>query len=159
VIDKVGAFTMTFFVALLYHMMALILASKADTLAKPALVTPWTAVHVLTGTAFYTVGVHGLRMSVLSAACALFVVHALYEAKDYYFAYVATKGRKENSLPNSIADQVAAMLGFAIAASLSMTWPMLFGATVVVFVSLSLPGMGRSGSVALSPSQLWNERG
>jgi hypothetical protein len=89
--------------------MAVKLYAQTEDPEDKALVTPWTLIHFAMGVVAHGVGVY-FKLDIWKAFAILMVVHFLYEVKDQ------TRARKSNSLPNSIADQVFAALGFLIAA-------------------------------------------
>jgi len=62
------------------------LYDPVDTLAAPALLTPWSATHAALGVLLVSVGMYlsDIRAAVFAVA---FALHALYELKDYLGSY------------------------------------------------------------------------
>lgn len=85
------------------------LFGKFDFVHSPALFTPWSLMH-------FTSGV--VSRSLLESRDRASFLHALYESKDFFFAYVMKKGLNpekegnvQNSWLNSIGDQIAFEIG------------------------------------------------
>lgn len=136
--------------------------NKWDTIEKPAFISPWTLSHFVIGVATYSLLVKTpLNVPVILSAAILFILHMIYEIKDFYEAYVlkVKDPNKQNSLLNSLGDQVFAMLGFWIAHLVSFKphyIPVLF---FLLFVILSIPQIGNNNKAVFTLSELWNTRG
>ncbi len=89
-----------------------------DTVGRPVALDLWALVHAVGGVAAYYVLV-ALTASPGIGFLVWMVLHLAYEAKDFWFAYVArhASGRSANSLCNSVCDQLAAAFGYGLAAA------------------------------------------
>lgn len=85
--------------------------STFDFTFQPAIFTPWSLVHFITGVAFKS-------LSISSENARL--IHTLYELKDLYISYYKKQNLNpilnetgiQNSFLNSIGDQISFELGF-----------------------------------------------
>lgn len=93
-----------------------------DELKSPSIITPWSAIHFLSGIVGYTFMIKWLpTWSYQKGFWVFFALHTLYEMKDHYRTYIKHKVvRDENTLLNSIGDQAIAMLGFFFASKLGV---------------------------------------
>ena len=147
-----------------------VLAARHDSAALPAVLTPWTVMHVASGGLAYAALAAALPRAPGAARLGLwFALHAAYEAKDFYFTYVAAPapGQPSNSWPNSLGDQAAGMLGYALAARLRAR-PLgaaLAMAAAVLLLSSPLfaehrhQDAARARSGWSAPTSLWTSRG
>lgn len=101
-----------------------------DDRKAPTLITFWSIVHAISGIVAYSIYTRSLedRFSLMAALGIWFVIHALYETKDYLLTYTYLKQVfgivDENTWQNSIADQAIAMAGFLVASVLG--WKNVF---------------------------------
>lgn len=90
------------------------LISSYDTAAEPTLITPWTLMHFLWGV-WATIIVKYFKFSDTTSFVIVNIIHIIYEMNDYYTTYHNGKPMGEhvnnNSLVNSITDQIAAVAG------------------------------------------------
>ena len=133
------------------------LVGQYDDLDRPTLITAWSAVHLMTGALWYVMWRR--LFSNLSLPLALLAgnaIHGAYEFNDYLKTYTVKhnperwlrgrlgKNKDENTLSNSIADQVCANAGFFIAAYFDMqsnTYVIVFLVTVIVMLTTFKMGM------------------
>ena len=111
-----------------------------DSVKRPAWFTYWSYIHFLSGIALYLLFrwifdqlcvAGGALYSILAA----FLVHLAYEFKDWYYSYVKKRGN--NSLRNSVGDQLSALLGMVVAwvtFSLRETEPLQLGTVTIVWI-------------------------
>lgn len=93
------------------------LFSTSDTNDNPTWLTPWSFIHFMSGVVFYKIAkIIFPDISLLNNFLIWFLVHTLYEVKDYYKSYIDYDGSgwNNNSLINSIGDTISAILGFFI---------------------------------------------
>ena len=88
-----------------------------DSVDKNALITGYSFIHFLTGV-YMAILMKYFKYSNLQIFLVISTVHLLYEFKDYHTAYNTdmrkSDGTYDNSLLNSIADQVCATLGMIL---------------------------------------------
>jgi hypothetical protein len=94
------------------------LVADHDNKQKPAVFTPFSLVHALSGVVYALIVYGVFRVSWNTAFWSFFVLHGLYELKDYHWSYNLNLNSYmyNNSLENSIGDQVMSMIGFVLAA-------------------------------------------
>ena len=78
-----------------------------DSYSSPAMFTPWTSIHFLSGVMLYAIFAPFTKYQIIWAL----IVHALYEAKDLFLKL----GRWEHTNINSCGDTIAATLGSILA--------------------------------------------
>ena len=85
--------------------------SDVDKYETPALLTPFSIVHFLSGAASAAVlyGMYGLDFQM--SFVIFFVAHFIYEYKDYRNSYIL-RVSNDNTLENSVADQICGIIGF-----------------------------------------------
>lgn len=81
--------------------------NEKDNKSKPALFTPWSIIHLLSGAALEGI----FRNRKYSFIYAL-VIHTIYEIKDFILTYSSIN--EQNTLTNSIGDTIAMIFGFLI---------------------------------------------
>jgi len=86
-----------------------------DSKESPCLITPFTGIHFLSGTAANLV-LRKLNVEYTNAFLLWFFAHLLYEIKDYHGSYIKNSSDyyHNHSIANSITDQLFALLGFTI---------------------------------------------
>lgn len=129
-----------------------------DSRSCPTLLTVWSIVHFLSGISAYVIyrRYFSHRMSILTAFITWFTIHLAYESKDVFTTYGKHHSQEprtstsdfasvfnglflaENTLYNSMADQLVALLAFVVAhatCQTSMIFPAVTVATAVSFVA------------------------
>jgi len=85
-----------------------------DHVDSPTLITPWTIAHFLSGWfAFLGFKLIFPNKTNLSLAILWFLIHTIYEFKDYYETY-SMRISYTNTFVNSIGDTIFTMLGFYV---------------------------------------------
>ena len=127
---------------------------------RPALLTPWTLVHVASGIGAYVMWRTLFpRVRLGTAAAVWFACHLAYEAKDFYRTYVRPKpGGYMNSWQNSVGDQTAGVLGFLLAAYTNMP---MYAVTLTVFLlyGLLVSSLLSADGKGTSMERVWSTRG
>jgi len=91
-----------------------------DTVGSPKILDLWTVVHFVSGVAafFVLAALGGLTPG--SGFIIWMLLHLAYEIKDFVLAYAPGDARKRpNSWQNSMGDQLAAAVGYGLAAAAS----------------------------------------
>ena len=90
--------------------------SNDDTVKKNSLLCPWSLVHFIYGSLMYLFLKYILKIkSVYNSFVIMIIIHTIYEIKDlkYYLEKnVKLNWANNNSIINSIADTILAILGF-----------------------------------------------
>lgn len=85
----------------------------SENVKSPAFITPWSLIHILSGMLFYSwMSLLFPYISIYALVIMWLLIHTVYEFKDWYVSYVQGKGN--NSLWNSLGDELCGMLGFAL---------------------------------------------
>jgi hypothetical protein len=89
--------------------------NKDDTIENPALFTPWSFMHILSSIQIILfLYYYGFRKNIILYS---FLIHSLYELKDYYFSYVLKVDYGvwyNNSFLNTIGDTISCFIGIYI---------------------------------------------
>lgn len=107
-----------------------------DTREVPVIITHFTLVHFLVGVCSYISSLY-TDLSFSHSLLFFSFLHLLYEIKDMYTSYyLVLDGPYNNSLQNSIADQIFAMIGFVIASKVftSPDQPVVFFVSIMVAI-------------------------
>lgn len=90
--------------------------SDRDFKYKPSAFTPFSFMHFLSGTVFALVLYGVYNISYWNSFTIFFVLHLLYEVKDFYNSYILNQYTYtgDNSLLNSLMDQICGVLGFIV---------------------------------------------
>lgn len=114
-----------------------------DSVNKAVLITPWSIIHFLLGY-LCMVYVNYFNINKDNAIVALFILHTIYEIKDYYFSYIKDpqskyeKWSSNNSIYNCFGDTIAFMLGVAFAVNTNYSTTTLIIATLLFLLSVYL---------------------
>ena len=102
------------------------LISNSDSKNNPVFITPWSLIHFLTG----VVGIINSNYFNINKNVSLFflfLIHTLYELKDYYFSYVYNGSKNiisewasSNSIFNTIGDTLFFVLGMIISININV---------------------------------------
>lgn len=85
--------------------------SVKDELKSPCLFTPWSAIHFLSGIVGYLFIIKWLpKWSYQKGFWTFFMIHTLYEIKDYYRTYIRHKVVMKH---NSIRDENTILYNFS----------------------------------------------
>ena len=92
-----------------------------DSKNKAVLFTPWSIIHFLFGYISMAY-VNYFNINKDTGMIILFIIHVLYEAKDYFFSYVykgsqfpLSKWSSDHSLYNCFGDNIVFILGMTFA--------------------------------------------
>lgn len=109
--------------------------NPSDSKQNPALITPFTGIHFLSGVAANFIS-RKINIPYYKAFIIWFLIHMFYEIKDLYYSYI-TKTGFDNSFINSVSDQVFGVLGFMIGQSLpiEIMKPFLFMFILIVVIA------------------------
>jgi hypothetical protein len=109
-----------------------------DSKQSPTLITPFTGIHFLSGAAVNLIS-RAFKVSYIKSFVVWFILHLLYELKDFHGSYVKNSNDYygNNSIANSIADQVFAMLGFIIGQTIPLSLMVPFITIFVVIVVIA----------------------
>ena len=90
--------------------------SDKDGKNKSSALTPFSFIHFLSGIAFALVVYGVFNVSYINSFITYFVIHLLYELKDIYNSYNLNDYSyiHDNSLLNSIFDQICGVIGFIV---------------------------------------------
>ena len=107
----------------------------SNTVETPLFITPWSYIHFIASSAFFLY-FNMLFKNALIAGLVLFLVHTIYEFKDYYTTYMNKKifrheGKdtyrysffKDNTLENSIGDTIFSIFGMFFAYMILRLFP------------------------------------
>jgi hypothetical protein len=85
-----------------------------DSKDEPVLFTPFTFLHFLGGIVGNLLS-RKLNIPYIKGFILYFILHFLYEVKDFYFSYMDINVKNywtDNSYENSVSDQTFSMIGF-----------------------------------------------
>jgi hypothetical protein len=122
-----------------------------------AFLTPWSLVHAATGVVTGALSRQYFPKRFWTCLVAWSLVHLAYESKDVYYSY--TNSGHPNSFANSVGDQSVFMTSFSGAWALGLSVPAALMFTLVVFVFLASPILTPTRTPALTPHDIWNQRG
>lgn len=105
-----------------------------DSKYNSSVLTPWTIIHVISGIMF---AAFTKNLDFKKSLFLFFVIHTIYEIKDIYFE------DGQNSLANSIGDQLFAVGGFMIGWKLGMQKSILV--SLLLFVLFLSPMFSKNG--------------
>jgi hypothetical protein len=125
-----------------------------DFTLKPALFTPWSLAHFITGIAFKSMDVSSRNA---------FLIHLIYELKDLYISYVKQKNLNpnlpnstiQNSFLNSIVDQISFEIGFSLIPKIKERETILLF-FILAFLIISAPKRGNDNNWNF---KIWYNRG
>lgn len=89
--------------------------SYDDDIKNEACFTPWSLIHFLVGVVTAILFIY-INVSFYHGFIIYFIIHGVYEIKDYILANYSVKLNKhiDNSFINSIYDQLISMAGFTL---------------------------------------------
>ena len=99
--------------------------SLLDSKKKNSVITPWTFMHIYSGIFFSLFTFQHTKLTARNSFILYSFIHFLYECKDFYLTYVSNfkvtnKNNlyglfsNNNSIINSISDQIFGMIGWYI---------------------------------------------
>lgn len=118
-----------------------------DCTQNPALFTPWSLIHGVTGILSYSSSPYMFCKSNGNNVNILFWMHALYECKDLYYSYIKNVNLNpslpsdtvQNSLLNSMGDQFIFMVGVYISKKYKISLQDAVWIQILAFVLLASP--------------------
>jgi hypothetical protein len=126
--------------------------SFSDDPDNPAILTPLSLIHVISGLVFASFAKY-MKFKKTNSFIYLFILHGLYEVKDL----TLNKDGYHNSIKNSIGDQICSLIGFFIGWNLDITQTFIISC-VLFFIFLS-PISSRDRTWPNNIKETWSSMG